>query len=84
MIQQRTLLEVADNSGAKKIRCIKILGGFKKKTAMIGDIIVASVQQLRYTNRHNSKVLKGAVVLALIIKAKNIFFMGYNFLFDYA
>ena len=70
MIQQKTLLRVADNSGAKKVRCIKVLGGFKRKAASIGDIIVVSVQQLRTTNRYNSKILKGGVSRALIIRTK--------------
>lgn len=70
MIQQKTTLSIADNSGARKIRCIKVLGGFKRKTAKLGDIIIASVQQLRYINRHKSKVLKGDIVKALIIQTK--------------
>ena len=47
MIQQQTILKVSDNSGAKTVRCIKVLGGFKKKYASLGDIIVVSVQTLR-------------------------------------
>lgn len=70
MIQQKTLLRIVDNSGAKTIRCIKVLGGFKRKTAKIGDIIVASVQRLRQINRYRSKVLKGSIVRAFIIKTK--------------
>jgi len=71
MIQAKTFLNVLDNSGARKVECIKVLGGFKRKTAKLGDVIVVSVKQLRYTNRYRSKVLKGAVVRALIIKTKN-------------
>ena len=71
MIQPRTILNVVDNSGAKKVRCIKVLGGFKKKSARTGDIIVVSVQQLRAKNRQYSKLNKGDVVRALIIKSKN-------------
>ena len=44
MIQQKTLLKVSDNSGAKTVRCLKVLGGFKKKYAKLGDIIVVSIQ----------------------------------------
>ena len=70
MIQQQTILKVSDNSGAKTIKCIKVLGGFKKKYATIGDIIVISIQQLRNTSKKTSKVLKGMVFKALIIKTK--------------
>ena len=70
MIQPRTILNVVDNSGAKKVRCIKVLGGFKKKNAKTGDIVVVAVQQLRTKNRQHSKLNKKAVVRALIIKSK--------------
>ena len=70
MIQQQTILKVSDNSGAKTVKCIKVLGGFKKKSAKLGDIIVVSVQQLRNTSKKTSKVLKGMVFKALIIKTK--------------
>ena len=70
MIQQQTLLKVSDNSGAKTVKCIKVLGGFKKKYAKIGDITVVSVQQLRNTSRKTSKVLKGMVFRALIVRSK--------------
>ena len=71
MIQQKTLLNVVDNSGAKKVRCIKVLGGFRRKTAELGDIIVVSVQQLRTKNKQHSKILKGSVARALIVKTRN-------------
>jgi large subunit ribosomal protein L14 len=58
MIQMQTLLDVADNSGAKKLFCIKVLGGSKRRYAGIGDIIVASVKEAI----PNSKVKKGDVV----------------------
>jgi len=70
MIQQRTILKVADNSGAKTVRCFKILGGFKKKIAKLGDIIVVSVQQLRNRLKNASKVKKKEVYRALIIRTK--------------
>lgn len=70
MIQQQTILKVSDNSGAKTVKCIKVLGGFKKKYAKIGDIIVVSVQQLRNTSKKTSKVLKGMVFRALVIRSK--------------
>ena len=58
MIQMQTVLDVADNSGAKKLFCIKVLGGSKRKYAGVGDIIVASVREAL----PNSKVKKGDVV----------------------
>ena len=69
MIQKQTILDVADNSGARKLFCIKVLGGSKRKYAGIGDIIVASVREAI----PNSKVKKGDVVKAVIVRtAKEI------------
>ena len=70
MIQQRSVLKVVDNSGAKIVRCIKVLGGFKKQYASLGDIIVVSVQQLRNKSKKTSKVLKGHVFRALVVRTK--------------
>nr|QYB23139.1 ribosomal protein L14 [Nitzschia traheaformis] len=70
MIQQRSVLKVVDNSGAKIVRCIKVLGGFKKRYANLGDIIVVSVQQLRNKSKKTSKVLKGHVFRALVVRTK--------------
>jgi large subunit ribosomal protein L14 len=70
MIQQQTILKVADNSGAKTVKCVKILGGFRKRYAKLGDIIVVSVQQLRNKSKKTSKVLKGGVFWALVIRTK--------------
>ena len=70
MIQQQTILKVADNSGAKTVKCVKILGGFRKRYARLGDIIVVSVQQLRNKSKKTSKVLKGGVFWALVIRTK--------------
>lgn len=64
MIQMQTILDVADNSGAKKLFCIKVLGGSKRKYASVGDIIVASVREAL----PNSKVKKGDVVKAVIVR----------------
>ena len=63
MIQMQTILDVADNSGAKKLFCIKVLGGSKRKYAGVGDIIVASVREAM----PNSKVKKGDVVKAVAV-----------------
>ena len=71
MIQQETLLKVIDNSGAKIVKCIKVYGGFKRRTACLGDIISISVQKLRNRFKIKSKVKKGEVFLALIVHTKN-------------
>lgn len=71
MIQQESLLKVSDNSGAKIVKCIKVLGGFKKRYASIGDVIVVSVQQLRNKSKKTSKVLKGGVFRALVVRTKS-------------
>src|SRR5512144_1808132 len=69
MIQMQTILDVADNSGAKKLFCIKVLGGSKRKYASIGDIIVGSVKEAT----PNSKVKKGDVTKAVVVRtAKEI------------
>ena len=70
MIQQETILKVADNSGAKTVKCIKVLGGFKKRYAKLGDIIVISVQRLRNKAKSASKVFKGGVFRALVVRTK--------------
>ena len=64
MIQMQSTLTVADNSGARKLCCIKVLGGSKRKYAGIGDIIVCSVKEAM----PNSKVKKGEVVRAVIVR----------------
>ena len=64
MIQQQTTLDVADNSGAKKIMCIKVLGGSKRKYASIGDIIVVSIKEAI----PGAKVKKGEVARAVIVR----------------
>lgn len=65
MIQQQTLLRVADNSGAKEIMCIRVLGGSKRKYGNIGDIIVASVKSAT----PGGVVKKGDVVKAVIVRS---------------
>lgn len=64
MIQARTVLEVADNSGARRVQCIKVLGGTKRKYASIGDIIVVSVKEAI----PNAKVKKGDVMKAVVVR----------------
>jgi len=66
MIQQETRLKVADNSGAKVISCIRVLGGSGKRYATIGDVIVASVKDAL----PDSKVKKGDVVRAVVVRTR--------------
>jgi large subunit ribosomal protein L14 len=64
MIQMRTVLDVADNSGARRVQCIKVVGGSKRKYASIGDIIVVSVKEAI----PNAKVKKGDVMKAVVVR----------------
>jgi len=66
MIQSETNLDVADNSGAKLVCCIKVLGGSKRRYASVGDIIVVSVKDAI----PHSKVKKGAVMKAVVVRTK--------------
>ena len=66
MIQQESRLRVADNSGAKEILCIRVLGGTKKRYARIGDNIIASVKSAD----PNSNVKKGDVVRAVVVRTR--------------
>lgn len=67
MIQMESNLEVADNSGARKVMCVKVLGGSKRRTAGIGDIIVVSVKDAIPRGR----VKKGTVHKAVVVRTKN-------------
>ena len=64
MIQMQTNLEVADNSGARRVQCIKVLGGSKRKTASVGDVIVVSVKDAI----PRGKVKKGDVHQAVVVR----------------
>lgn len=66
MIQMQSMLSVADNSGAKKVQCIKVLGGSKRKYAHLGDLIVVSVKEAI----PNGKVKKGDVLQAVVVRTK--------------
>ncbi len=69
MIQMQTMLSAADNSGAKRLQCIKVLGGSRRRTASVGDIIVVSVKEAL----PRAKVKKGEVLRAVIVRtAKEI------------
>jgi large subunit ribosomal protein L14 len=64
MIQTQSYLNVADNSGAKEVQCLKVLGGSKRRSASVGDVIVVSVKDAI----PNSKVKKGEVAKAVIVR----------------
>jgi len=66
MVQTTSTLDVADNSGAKKVMCIRVLGGTKRKYASIGDVIVVSIKEAI----PNAKVKKGEVAKAVIVRTK--------------
>ncbi len=66
MIQVSTNLEVADNTGARSVRCIKVIGGSRRKYASLGDIIVVSVQEAM----PGSKVKKGEVAKAVVVRTR--------------
>ena len=66
MIQMQSLLEVADNSGARKVQCIKVLGGSKRRYAGIGDVIKITVKEAM----PNSRVKKGEVFHAVIVRTR--------------
>lgn len=67
MIQQETRLLVCDNSGAKEILCIRVLGGSRKRYARVGDIIVATVKQAS----PNGQVKKKSVIRAVVVRTRN-------------
>jgi large subunit ribosomal protein L14 len=66
MVQTTTTLDVADNSGAKKLMCIRVLGGTKRKYASLGDVIVVSIKEAI----PNAKVKKGDVAKAVIVRTR--------------
>ena len=80
MIQMQTQLDVADNSGARKVQCIKVLGGSKRRYASIGDNIVVSVKEAI----PNGKVKKGTVHKAVIVRTRKAIYRndGSNLKFD--
>ena len=67
MIQMRTILDVADNSGAKRVQCIKVLGGSRRRYAELGDVIVVSVKEAIA----GTKVKKGEVAQAVVVRTRH-------------
>jgi len=66
MIQMQSILDVADNTGARAVMCIKVLGGSKRRYASVGDVIVVSIRDAL----PNSKVKKGSVMKAVVVRSK--------------
>ena len=66
MIQMQTMLAVADNSGARKVRCIKVIGGSKRRYAGLGDVIICAVQEAQ----PNGNIKKGDVVRCVVVRQK--------------
>ncbi len=66
MLQQESQLKVADNTGAKKVKCFKVVGGTRRRYANVGDIIICSVREAE----PNSSVKKGEIVKAVIVRTK--------------
>lgn len=66
MIQTESVLDVADNSGAKRVKCIKVLGGSKRRYASVGDVIACSIKDAA----PNGKVKKGQIARAVIVRTK--------------
>jgi large subunit ribosomal protein L14 len=67
MIQMRTILEIADNSGAKRVQCLKVLGGSRRRYAGLGDVIVVSVKEAM----PGMKVKKGEVAHAVVVRLRH-------------
>ena len=66
MIQMQTILTVADNSGARRVRCIKVIGGSKRRYAGLGDVIICAVQEAQ----PNGNIKKGDVVRCVVVRTK--------------
>jgi len=83
MIQKGTILKVIDNSGAKNVCCIRIVSNLKYRYAYTGDILLVSIKKLRAKRRFASKVKKGQLIRALVVrtKKKTSYFSGDNLSF---
>ncbi|HMV65237.1 MAG TPA: 50S ribosomal protein L14 [Myxococcota bacterium] len=66
MIQMETVLEVADNSGARRVKCVKVIGGSKRKYARLGDVIIVAVRDAT----PNGKVKKGDIARAVVVRTR--------------
>jgi large subunit ribosomal protein L14 len=70
MIQKGSFLNVIDNSGAQKVECIQVVCGYRRRYGSLGDILCVSIKSLRSNRSKNSKVKKGDVVKALIVRSR--------------
>jgi large subunit ribosomal protein L14 len=70
MIQAETVLDIADNSGAKRVQCIKVLGGTRRRYAKLGDVIVVSIKEAI----PNSRVKKGQLAKAVVVRTRREYF----------
>lgn len=71
MVQAQTVFRVCDNSGAKKVKCIKVLGGFRRKYAKVGDLVVVSVRFVKQHKKKKIKIKEGEVTFALVVRTKS-------------
>lgn len=71
MIQNGTFLNIIDNSGAKNVCCIKVLKGYRRRYAFVGDVVTVSIKSIRQKKKFVSKVRKGDVMNALIVRTKS-------------
>jgi large subunit ribosomal protein L14 len=71
MIQAQTVFRVSDNSGAKKVRCIKVLGGFRRKVASLGDVVIVSIRRVKQHKKKKIKVKEGDVCYGVITRIKS-------------
>jgi large subunit ribosomal protein L14 len=70
MIQNNTIFRVTDNSGARRLKCIKVLGGFKRRFAYVGDLVVGSIQNVKQHKKKKIKVKEGEVCYGLVIRTR--------------
>ena len=71
MIQAGTYLNVIDNCGAKNVCCIKVLSGYRRRYARVGDLVVVSIKNLRTKRRSTSKIKKGEISKAVVVRTKS-------------
>jgi large subunit ribosomal protein L14 len=70
MIQTQTIFRVSDNSGAKKVKTIKVMGGFRRKVASVGDLVVVSIRNVKQHVKKKIKIKEGEVSHALVVRTR--------------
>ena len=83
MIQDKTILNVIDNSGAKTAYCIKVMKGYRRRYACTGDIITVAVRSLRKKRKESSKIIKGDISKALLVRTKVTKFTNFHEKLDF-